>query len=74
MFVYEALKRPSYLLLLTDCKGESESPKPAMVSEAICKELGIWSEERENCNDSGALKFLNDNIQRLIFTITDSFF
>lgn len=30
------------LLLLTDCKGESGSPKPAMVSEAICKELGIW--------------------------------
>lgn len=36
------MKSVKYLLLLTDCKGESESPKPAMVSDAICKELGIW--------------------------------
>lgn len=43
-----------YLLLHTDCKGESGSPKPAMVSEAICKELGIWLEKRttrKNCNE-----------------------
>lgn len=36
------IKSVKYLLLLTDCKGESGSPKPAMVSEAICKEFGSW--------------------------------
>lgn len=54
VIVYKPLKSVKYLLLLTDCKGESGSLKPAMLSEAICKELGSWlgkSGVRENCRD-----------------------